>query len=87
MISSKAIIIILLILIIFILIGTPMKPMRLIGQTAVKLAIGVLFLFFFNVFGGYVGLHIPINIFTVFVSSFLGLFGIISLAAVHIFIL
>lgn len=87
MITSKVVIIILLGLITLLLIGAPIISMRVIGKTTVKLAIGILFLFFFNVFGGFLGLHLPINIFTVTVSSFLGLFGIVSLAAVHIFVL
>ena len=61
--------------------------MRFIVHTTVKLGIGVLFLFFFNVFGGSLGLHIPINLFTVIVSGFLGIFGVSSLAAMQIFLL
>lgn len=88
MISSKVVIMTLLSLIVLLLlIGTSFKPMRFIGQATVKLAIGVLFLFFFNVFGGLIGLHIPINLFTITITGFLGLFGMFSLAAVHIFIL
>ncbi|MEI3604544.1 pro-sigmaK processing inhibitor BofA family protein [Pseudogracilibacillus sp. SE30717A] len=66
---------------------SPAKTMRLLGTGTIRLTIGVLFLFFFNVFGGSIGLHIPINVFTVLVSSILGLFGVTSLAAIHIFIL
>ncbi len=73
-------------LIIF-LFRSPAKTMRLLGTSTIRLTIGVLFLFFFNVFGGSIGLHIPINVFTVLVSSILGIFGVTSLAAIHIFIL
>ena len=58
-----------------------------IGQGAIRVTIGILFLFFVNVFGGSIGLHIPINIFTVLISSVLGLFGVISLACIHLFLL
>lgn len=84
---SSQIITILLILLVISFIITPFVSMRMLGKGTVKIVIGVLFLFFFNVFGGLIGLHIPINIFTVIVSSFLGLFGIVSLAAIHIFVL
>lgn len=68
-------------------IGAPVKPTRFIAHTTVKLGIGLLFLFFFNVFGGAIGLHIPINLFTIMISGFLGLLGISSLAAIQIFLL
>jgi len=60
---------------------------RFIGQSAIRVTIGILFLFFVNVFGASIGLHIPINIFTVLISSILGLFGVISLACIHLFLL
>lgn len=74
-------------IILFLIIRSPAKIMRFLGASTIRLTIGVLFLFFFNVFGGSIGLHIPINVFTVLVSSILGLFGVTSLAAIHIFIL
>jgi len=74
-------------IIILLFVGAPAKPMKFIGQATVKLGIGILFLFFFNVFGGIIGLHIPINLFTVIVSGFLGLFGLASLAAIQMFII
>ncbi|HEX6593287.1 MAG TPA: pro-sigmaK processing inhibitor BofA family protein [Bacillota bacterium] len=86
--SSTFVITIMVVLIIILLIvGAPVKPMRFIAQSTVKLGIGVLFLFFLNVFGGAIGLHIPINVFTVIISGFLGLFGVASLAAIHLLII
>lgn len=86
--SSTVIISIMIVLIILLLIiGAPVKPTRFIAQSTVKLGIGMLFLFFFNVFGGAIGLHIPINLFTIIVSGFLGLFGVLSLAAIQIFVI
>ncbi|MUK88099.1 pro-sigmaK processing inhibitor BofA [Ornithinibacillus sp. L9] len=86
--SSTIVITIMIALIVVLLfVGAPVKPMRFIAQGTVKLGIGVLFLFFFNVLAGFMGLHIPINIFTVLVSGFLGLFGVASLAAIHLFII
>jgi len=76
-----------IILALFFVFRSPARITRLLGSGAIRLTIGVLFLFFFNVFGGYIGLHIPINIFTVLISTVLGLFGVTSLAAIHIFIL
>lgn len=75
-----------LIILLFI-VGAPVKPMKHIGKATMKLGIGALLLFFLNVFGGAIGLHIPINLFTVLVSGFLGIFGVGSLAAIHLFIL
>lgn len=74
-------------IVLLLFIGAPAKPMRLITYSTVKLGIGVLFLFFLNVFGGVIGLHIPINLFTITVSGFLGLFGLASLAAIQLFII
>ncbi|MGX4667672.1 pro-sigmaK processing inhibitor BofA family protein [Cerasibacillus sp. JNUCC 74] len=74
-------------IILLLLVGTPIKFMRIIGQTTVKLGIGILFLFFINVFGGAIGLHIPINLFTTVIAGFLGIFGLASLSAIHLFIL
>lgn len=74
-------------IILLLFIGAPAKPMRFIANMTVKLGIGVLMLFFLNVFGGAIGLHVPINLFTVAVSGFLGVFGVTSLAAIHLFIL
>ncbi|UFT99463.1 pro-sigmaK processing inhibitor BofA family protein [Radiobacillus kanasensis] len=72
---------------ILLIVGAPLKPMRFLAKGTVKLVIGVLFLFFFNVFGASLGLHLPINIFTAVVAGFLGIPGLASLTAVHIFIL
>ncbi|HLS07425.1 MAG TPA: pro-sigmaK processing inhibitor BofA family protein [Bacillota bacterium] len=75
-------------LVIFLLLtGYPLKLTRLLMRSFVKFGIGILILFFINVFGGMIGLHIPINIFTVIVTGFLGVFGATSIAAIHIFIL
>jgi len=85
--STLVISIMVVLIILLLLIGAPAKPMRFIAHTTVKLGIGVLFLFFVNVFGGAIGLHIPINLFTIGISGFLGLFGLASLAAIHLFLL
>ncbi|MEW9675330.1 pro-sigmaK processing inhibitor BofA family protein [Lentibacillus sp. L22] len=74
-------------IVILLIIGAPAKPMRFIAHSIVKLGIGILFLFFFNVFGSGFGLHIPINLFTTIISGFLGLFGVASLAAIQLFII
>lgn len=73
-------------LIIFFVRG-PSVVTRFVGQSAIRVTIGVLLLFFLNVFGGAIGLHIPINMFTVLISSILGLFGVISLACIQLFIM
>lgn len=85
--STLVIIMMVSLIVLLLFIGAPIKPTRFIAQSIVKLGIGILFLFFFNIFGGAIGLHIPINLFTVVVSGFLGLFGMASLLAIHIFII
>lgn len=85
--STLVISIIIALIVLLLFIGAPVRPTRFIAHSTVKLGIGILFLFFFNVFGGAIGLHIPINLFTVIVSGFLGLFGVASLAAIHIFVI
>lgn len=65
-------------------IGAPVKTLRLLGNYSVKIVIGLLLLFFFNVFGGMIGLHLPMNPLTVGVSAFLGVFGIVSLVAIQL---
>ena len=85
--STVVISIMVALIVLLLLVGAPAKPMRFIAQSTVKLGIGVLLLFFFNVFGGAIGLHIPINLFTVFISGFLGVFGMASLAAIQLFII
>lgn len=72
---------------ILLFVGAPLKPVRWTGQVFAKLAVGALLLFFFNVICGAIGLHIPINLFTVITTGFLGVFGLASLSAIHIFIL
>ncbi|GAA0608900.1 sigma-K factor-processing regulator BofA [Virgibacillus siamensis] len=85
--STLVISVIVGLIVILLFVGAPVKPMRFIAHSTIKLGIGILFLFFFNVFGGAIGLHIPINLFTVSVSGFLGLFGLGSLAAIHVILL
>lgn len=75
------------VVLLFFLMNIPAKPAQWLSQGIIRVAIGVLLLFFANVFGGSIGLHIPINLFTVLVSTILGIFGIFSLAAIQFFIL
>lgn len=68
-------------------IGTPLQPLRFIGQGVIKVMIGALLLFFLNAFGTVVNLHIPINLFTAFVSGFLGVPGMAALVLIDQLIL
>jgi len=67
--------------------GYPLRLTRFLMHSLVKLGIGVLILFFINVFGGTIGLHLPINFFTVIITGFLGIYGAISIAMIHLFLL
>ncbi|MED3562815.1 pro-sigmaK processing inhibitor BofA family protein [Bacillus xiapuensis] len=67
--------------------GAPFKPARFIGQAAIKLVIGALFLFFLNVAGNRFGIHVPINFATSAVSGFLGIPGMAALVAIQKWVL
>ncbi|MDG5790106.1 pro-sigmaK processing inhibitor BofA family protein [Evansella sp. AB-P1] len=64
---------------VLLILGAPMKPLRWIGQGAIRLLIGALFLFFLNTFGSLVDYSLPINAFTAAVSGFLGIPGVLAL--------
>ncbi|WP_256520079.1 pro-sigmaK processing inhibitor BofA family protein [Domibacillus sp. A3M-37] len=51
-----------------------------------KMVIGAFFLYGANVLIQQTGLHIVMNPFTAFLAGFLGLPGVLSLAAIHFFI-
>ncbi|WP_226582429.1 pro-sigmaK processing inhibitor BofA family protein [Halobacillus litoralis] len=68
-------------------IGLPAKPLKWFGQVLTRLIVAVILLFFVNLFGAQFGLHIPINGFTAVVSTVLGIPGVLSLTAIHIWIL
>jgi len=84
--STMIIIIMIAIILLLLIIGAPTKTLKFLGQGSVKLAIGVLLLFFLNILGANFGLHVPINLFTALVTGILGFFGLASLVAMHLFI-
>jgi inhibitor of the pro-sigma K processing machinery len=63
--------------------GAPIKPVRFVGQSIIKLLIGAILLFFLNVGGDRYGVHVPINFATSAVSGFLGIPGLFALAAIQ----
>jgi len=69
------------------IIGLPSTPIKWVGQAVTRLIIAVILLFFINLFGAQFGLHIPINGFTAIASALLGVPGVISLTAIHLWIL
>ncbi|MFD1019339.1 pro-sigmaK processing inhibitor BofA family protein [Thalassobacillus hwangdonensis] len=73
--------------ILIMMLGAPVKPMKWVGQASIKLLIGVLLLFFANVFGAGFGLHIPINMVTAVIAGVLGLPGVLSLTAIQMWVL
>lgn len=75
------------IILLLLLVGAPIKPVRLIGQGVIKLMIGALFLFFLNAFGNYIGIHVPINVVTTAVSGFLGIPGVAALVIIQMYII
>jgi inhibitor of the pro-sigma K processing machinery len=76
---------VLILLLLFI--GTPLKPIRFLGQGVIKILIGALLLFFLNAVGNQFGLHIPINLITSSVSGLLGIPGLCALVVIQTLIL
>ncbi|ARK28418.1 pro-sigmaK processing inhibitor BofA family protein [Halalkalibacter krulwichiae] len=72
---------------ILLVVGAPMKPVRFLGNVAVKFVIGALMLFFVNAFGNFIDFHIPINPATAAISGILGVPGVILLILVKQFII
>lgn len=68
------------------LIGTPFKPIRLVGKAAVHVLIGAMFLYFLNAFGNSFDMHVPINLVTSVVSGVLGIPGVIALVIIQKYI-
>mgnify|MGYP001366397673 CR=1 FL=1 len=66
--------------------GIPLQVVRFTGKLFIRVTLGVLCLFFLNIFGAQLGLHIPINAFTALIAGILGLPGLASLTAIHVFI-
>ena len=62
--------------------GTTLKPIRFLGQILIKVIIGAAFLFFLNILGNQVGIHVPINPATSVVAGLLGVPGVAALAAI-----
>ncbi len=76
-----------LILLLLVAGGTTNKLLRLLGQGSIKLVIGALLLFFVNVIGVQMDIHVPINIVTTAVSGILGIPGLVALIIINNFIL
>ena len=74
-------------IVLLLLMGTPLKPLRWVGQAFIKLVIGALFLFFLNAAGTNIGLHVPINPATASIAGFLGIPGTVALAAIQYWVL
>jgi inhibitor of the pro-sigma K processing machinery len=86
--EPKVVIMILLgLIILLLLIGTPLKPVRLIGQGMIKLVTGALFLFVANAIGSSFDIHVPINLLTSAVSGFLGIPGLVALIVIEKYII
>ncbi|MFC4619757.1 pro-sigmaK processing inhibitor BofA family protein [Camelliibacillus cellulosilyticus] len=75
------------IVVVFLLIGTPFKPLRFVGQAVIKLLVGALFLFLLNTIGVYFGLRVPINAVTTVIAGFLGIPGVAALTIIKYVVL
>jgi inhibitor of the pro-sigma K processing machinery len=65
------------------LVGTPFKPLKILGRFSIKLIVGAVILYIVNIVGGKFGMHIPINPSTTLVSGILGLPGIAALIVIQ----
>lgn len=74
-------------IVIILLIGIPIRFTRWIGEGIVRLVIGALFIFLINVVGNVSGIHLPINSFTVMVTGFLGIPGVVALIFIQQYII
>jgi inhibitor of the pro-sigma K processing machinery len=74
-------------ILILLFVGTPIRPLRWIGQLFIKIVIGALLLFFVNAFGTSFDLHIPINFITSSVSGILGIPGLAALIIIKTIII
>lgn len=74
-------------IVIILLIGIPIRFTRWIGEGIVRLVIGALFIFLINVVGNVSGIHLPINLFTVTVTGFLGIPGVVALIFIQQYII
>ncbi len=60
--------------------------MKVLLKVIKKLCIGIFTIYSFNVLFSSLNITIPMNVFTISMSSFLGLFGIISLVIINFLI-
>ncbi|KAB2328189.1 pro-sigmaK processing inhibitor BofA [Cytobacillus depressus] len=74
-------------ILLLLIIGTPLKPVKMVGQGIIKVLIGALFLFFLNTFGNQFGIHVPINLITATISGFLGIPGLFTLVAIQTWVI
>jgi inhibitor of the pro-sigma K processing machinery len=73
--------------VLLLVVGTPIKPIRLVGHLLVKVIIGAVFLFFLNSLGNQAGIHVPINMATSAIAGILGIPGVAALAAINVWVL
>lgn len=69
-------------ILLLLIMGTSLKPIRFLGQGVIKIIIGAVFLFFLNMLGNQLGIHVPINLVTSAVAGVLGIPGVAALAAI-----
>lgn len=73
-----------LLAVLFIAFKVFMKPIQLLWKLVFNSAIGLVLLIVVNYLGAYVAFSIPINIITVLIAGFLGVPGVVLLAAFQI---
>jgi inhibitor of the pro-sigma K processing machinery len=74
-------------IVIILLVGIPVRLTRLVGEGIARVVIGALFIFLINIAGDVAGIHLPINLFTVTVTGFLGIPGIVALIFIQQYVI
>lgn len=64
---------------IFFMIGKPIFMLRLLKDYMLRTIIAVLLIVCVNMIGGGFGIHLPVNVFTVFFTSLLGIPGMVMI--------
>ena len=64
-----------------------LEPINIVRKITISIIFGAVTLFIANFLGQFISLHLPFNIFTVLITGFLGIPGLISLIIIKHFII
>lgn len=73
-------------LVFIVLIAFRINPFKWVGKIGIKLVIGTIMLFLFNLFAQSFTWHLPINLITAAITGFLGIPGLAALIIMKFFV-